>query len=790
MQSNLKFFSLTFLALGLACKPADQAASSRGQVDGLKGTEYSGNKDTLIEEALGDTKADLNVPVSSTNLTFRVSKDADLKSIDAYIVGYVDQLPITRVSDQEFLIASVPSGSQELIVTGLASSNVEDSLGIRLPIEARESTLDLGILSLPRTGGLQGLAEMDGVAGFSTVKLQFPGTKIPAVQLDSIGRYDSSGIPVGTHKLEWEVKDNPNRIPTAATIESALKSQKSTRDIVHSKPNSPSNLKFQPLMNGIALSWVSGGGSPVGYLVYRGAAQDSFQPVNGRVYTPGPEGAGFIVSTGSQQSSQDSGLTADTTYNYRVFAYNRDYVYSKAQTGAATAIAMNSGYSRYRLYIDSVANDCQGEGTAQIQALNFYIDKKWQINDFTNNSNTGRIGRYPATVAVNNLYNSAYEAYFAFQDDNLPWSSTFKSYSVSSPYNVLSNKNPDGIYFDINFGSEKVAIEGLEMLGGEPPFYPECAPDSYYMTGSNDGVNWVVVPGSAHQENTETRVRYYFQNENRPLSPLRWTLLSNEEQVEMSWQSAAGSEVGYMLVRSRMPEPFQAEQGRSYPLGPTGNGYEILLDGPVMNFRDTSFEAPNTPYYYTLFAYDPNRQYAPSIVARATPEKRAAYRYYRFTVLSILGGGPNSAWVDSLQLQINGAWAVNQEFSGTQGFIGLYKVNISHSSASSGHEAVGLFGPGYWQTAKGSFSNFGFCDATNKTGEYVQLDFGSSPVAITGYRALGNTGYDDANKYLSSMYYQVPDLVRMERSLDGQLWEAVDGSVSSDSFATVVEKVW
>ncbi len=72
------------------------------------------------------------------------------------------------------------------------------------------------------------------------------------------------------------------------------------------------------------------------------------------------------------------------------------------------------------------------------------------------------------------------------------------------PYNFRSHKNPDGIYFDIDFGGTRVAIEGLEMLGGEPPFYPECVPDSYYMMGSNDRTNWVTLPGSARQS-----YRYY-----------------------------------------------------------------------------------------------------------------------------------------------------------------------------------------------------------------------------------------------------------------------------------------
>lgn len=782
--------SLFMGLLLLACKPGDQIASSRGQLDGAKTSEYSNNTDTAIDDTLTDTPASVSVPVSGINLTFRVSKDADPKSVDAYIVGYVDKLPVQRISDQEFVIRDVPAGLHEVIVTGLASSDHESNLGLRLPFESSGATLDLGLLNLPPTGGLQGQAEMEGVASFSTVQLQFPGTKIPAITTDAIGHYVGNKIPVGNHKLSWAIKGNPQSIPAAAKIESASNGQKTSRDIVRSKHNSPTNLKLQPIMNGMALSWISGGGNPVGYLAYRGLAQDNFQPVNGQSYAPGPQGAGTIVSVGAQQSVQDSGLTAGTNYTYRVFTYSRDLVYSSPRTGSGTALVMNSGYQRYRLYIESVANNCQSQGTAQIQALNFFINKKWQVNDFTSNTNVGHIGLFPATIAVNSMYNSSYDAFYAFQDDNLAWSSSFKTYDGNSPHNFLSNKNPDGIYFDIDFGGTRVAIEGLEMLGGEPPFYPECVPDSYYMMGSNDGTNWVAIPGSARQESTLTRVRYYFQNEIRPLSPLDFKLLSNEGQIQLSWESAAGAEVGYLLVRSRMPETFLAENGRSYTTGSNESGYEILHDGNQLTYMDTDFEDLQSPYYYTLFSYDANRQYAPAIVGRATPEKRQTYRYYRFHVMSILGGGPSTAWVDSLRLQINGAWVDTYNFTGMQGTIGSMNVSLVESSASGLNHANGLFGAGYWQTARSSFNAGGMWDAVSKTGEYVQMDFGTTPVAITGFRALGNTGYDANNKYVSNMYYQVPDVVRMERSQDGLQWEIIEGSTSGDSFALEIEQVW
>ena len=453
---------------------------------------------------------------------------------------------------------------------------------------------------------------------------------------------------------------------------------------MRSIPNVPTNLDVVARSSSLLLSWSTGGGESEGYLVHKSTlANVGFKPKNGEQYKPGAAEGGDIVYAGTTPYYADPAAKNGIRYYYRIFAYNKNFVYSEPLIGDATARPQDYAYNNYRLYIDSTASDCEAAGSTQIQQLRFHIDNLWQTNDFSNNSPIGKIGPYTVTVSSNTVFNNAYEAFYAFQTNNLPWSTEDNAFGVTDPFDVNRTTFPNGVYINVQFANAAVQITGLEMLGGEPPFLPQCAPDRYHMEGSNDGVTWAMIPGSAHSQVTINRVRYYFTPQNKALTPANLTLLANEAQVSMRWDSSAGREIGYLLARSQTPVPFRPEAGRPYNAGNQG-AYDIVYVGPNAEYLDRGLDASGAVYYYTLLSYDDAYNYSTAIVGRAVPEARRSYRFYRFVIESILGGDglpTYASWVDDLQLQINGQWVTAYEFTGPRGRIGGRDVLVSESSA-------------------------------------------------------------------------------------------------------------
>lgn len=65
-------------------------------------------------------------------------------------------------------------------------------------------------------------------------------------------------------------------------------------------------------------------------------------------------------------------------------------------------------------------------------------------------------------------------------------------FSTQAPFNASKNPAP---YVQIDFGDNPVALEGFRITsGGACP-----APDKFHFEGSNNGVNWKVLPGSAQE---------------------------------------------------------------------------------------------------------------------------------------------------------------------------------------------------------------------------------------------------------------------------------------------------
>ncbi|WP_141734817.1 hypothetical protein [Oligoflexus tunisiensis] len=772
--------SQALLGLLLACNPAGE--TDRRQTD---------------DEDLVERTAGVSVPVSGTNLVFSVDESIDADTLDAYVVGYPDTLTAQKVAGRRYVIRDIPAGARDVIITGASpGARLVDQTfdrGLRLTQELKDGEIvDLGHLTLPKTGQLQGRLEMAGVAAFDTVAVNFPGTKLTGAKPGADGTYTVSNLPVGTHELAAAQADNPVPASTKAAVAEEA-AEKAERVVIRSYPNVPTNLDILTRTNNLVLSWSTGGGDAEGYLVFKSSDGKTFQPKHGESYKPGAVAGGDIVYVGETPYFSDPAVKNGTKYSYQIFAYNKDRVYSEPLPGEGIPRTQDYAYLNYRIYFDSTASDCDGFGGTQVQQIRLHIDNLWQVNDFNANLPAGKIGPYAATISSNSVFNNAYDAFYAFQDNNSPWSSTDNAFSITDPFDVDPNVYPNGVYMSVQFGSTPVQITGMEILGGEPPFYPQCAPDRYHLEGSNDGVTFSAIPGSARSQVTIDRVRYYFAPQTKPQTATRLDLLANEGQVKAHWEKGAGSEIGFMLLRSETPVPFKPENGRPYNVGRQGD-YEVIHVGNASSFMDQGLKSDGTVYYYTLLSYDTDFNYSTAIVGRAVPEARKTFRYYRFVLDSILGGEevPNyTGWTDDLKVQINGQWIDTYSFTSEKGTIGSYEVAVAESTFNGTDRGWQVFTDGKWRTADNTFARQGQSHAVAKTGEFLILDFGSQPVALTGFRIFGNDAVDPVTgDFSDDMFAQIADAMHWERSADGRTWEVIPNSRSTSLAAEPIEVEW
>ncbi len=785
----MRYFQITLSSLAifgflLACSPGEKQSSQRNK----------GDDDELVERTAG-----VSVPVSGTNLVFSVDEGVDAATLDAYIVGYPDTLTAQKVSGRRYVIKNVPAGSREVIVTGASVgarlSNTSFDRGMRIGKELRDGEIvDLGNLSLPKTGQLKGRLEMAGIAGFNTVAVQFPGTKLLGALPLADGTYSVTNLPVGTHQFAAAQADNPEASLSKAAVATEV-AETAGRFVVRSYPNVPTNLDILPRSNNLVLSWSTGGGEAVGYIVFKSISGASavFKPKNGETYKSGAVESGDIVYNGEDQYFSDPAVKNASKYSYQIFAYNKDKVYSEALIGEGQPHLQDYAYLNYRIYFDSTATDCDGQGSTQVQQIRFHIDNIWQLNDFSANLPAGKIGPYPVTVSANSVYNNSYEPFYAFQNNNNPWSTADNVFSLVDPFDVDLAAFPSGIYINVQFGTIPVQITGMEILGGEPPFYTQCAPDRYHLQGSNDGVTFTPIVGSSRSQVTINQVRYYFAPQTKPKTPVHLDLLANEGQVKALWENGAGSEIGFILVRSETPVPFKPEAGRPYNVGKQGS-YDVVYVGSDSKFLDTDVSSKGVVFYYTLLAYDGDFNYSTAIVGRAVPEARPTFRYYRFVVDSVLGGEGTInylSWLDDLKVQVNGRWIESYSFTSEKGLIGTFPVAINESSANGNDKGWMVFADGKWRTSDNSFAKSGQSNAILKTGEFIGFDFGANPVAITGYRVFGNDALDAVTgDFSNEMFSQIPDSTRWERSVDGKVWESISNSRSSSLAAEPIEVEW
>ncbi|SMF29124.1 hypothetical protein [Pseudobacteriovorax antillogorgiicola] len=795
----------------LSCSPTEESTGESSKVVD-HGTSQSGysDKTTDTEEIVSAP----SVPVTGAQLTFKVGSDIEPGSVDAYAVGYVDESKVVQIDDTTYQLEGVPAGEYDVIITAKKegetigkSGNSGYNVGIRMTRHVNNDDSGVEEIDLPYTGSISGRLEMVGVSAFDSIEVGLPGTKLVAMTPEKNGLYTLDNVPVGEHELRISQFENPEALELVSQVQEpdtterlALSIGAEKNMMFFSTPNRPANLSGESFGDRIVLSWASGGAGTSGYLLVRSDGELEQLPTAGQLYE-GQEtlGNGSILYLGSDLYYIDSTVESGSSYTYTLFAYNEKKLYSEPLSKIETAARNPDLAKYYRIYFNSTASDCGGYDTTEVQELRFYIDGQWLSNDFSEETRVkidsqtyeGLIGANRARVSASSVYNDAYAVYFAFQSNNNAWSAASSVFRSSSPFDV---KSADSIYIELEFPEGPKALMGMEILGGEPPFYSDCAPDNFYLARSQDGSSWTPVAGSNRQVSTANEsYRYHFSPPTVPLTPLDYKLSVNEGAVNHQWSSSLGTEIGYLLVRSTSPKPFEPSAGVVYDVGRHGD-YEIVSWGKSLSATENGLLSDGSVYYYGLFSYDAAFNYSDSVLERAVPIAKDYYRYYRFVVDSVISG--EILQLEQLELQFGGVWASDYSFSSEKGSIDSRPVTVTSSStynnlsSYAGHFVFSDNDREFWRSGK-YFESEQFSSHDGiRGGEYIELDFGLLGAAISGYRVFGNDAVNAFGFPSQGEFNAIPDKVHMERSQDGSTWDIIPGSYNDNALFVWTTQEW
>lgn len=439
-------------------------------------------------------------------------------------------------------------------------------------------------------------------------------------------------------------------------------------------------------------------------------------------------------------------------------------------------------YPYYRLQFDNAMTNCGGFNSLCVTRVNLRINGAWRNNDFS--SCAGTFDPFAVDLRASSSFEQEpypcedpwYGPSLAFNNTNRCWGSGQNAVDAEPPYSTKE-------WLEMHFLDEPVTISCVKILGGERGFYNDCAPARFRVKGSYDGWTWYDIPGSERAENTDALVTYCFQPLDRPHEPHPFKSYFHGNRVNFTWEPGNGDEVGYLLVRGTSETTFVPMDGVSYPLGTVGAD-TVVFKGKEEAFSDTDV-MNGTAYYYALYAYNSDNNYSAPAKISGTTKARQTRRYYRLVIDSTYGYEEtpySNAVLVSLELQIDGTWAQNYNFTSSTGTIDGKTVEVSASSVAGEYWGYNVFGDGQWRTKTGLFDLEVESDAVNANSVYLQFDFGSNPVAITGWRAKSTTEEPG--------YQRAPDGMHMQASKLGLTWDNIAGSYSKNLLWEEITQEW
>lgn len=175
-----------------------------------------------------------------------------------------------------------------------------------------------------------------------------------------------------------------------------------------------------------------------------------------------------------------------------------------------TAFSSTPRYRFVRINFLSIRSPSQGANEMSIENLELKWEGRWRQGSFANY--TGMLGPYETTISASSFSQerSGYP-YNVFKrtEPGRVWDTALNAFERFGDYNAIGG--PQWLMFD--FKENPVAIQGIKIDGGDSRFSSgdEGSPDFFYLEGSQNGTDWVLIEGSRF-DNVNTTI----------LTPFEW----------------------------------------------------------------------------------------------------------------------------------------------------------------------------------------------------------------------------------------------------------------------------
>ena len=419
-------------------------------------------------------------------------------------------------------------------------------------------------------------------------------------------------------------------------------------------------------VNSFTVSYTAAAGAPAGYIALRNAGISDL-PTDGTAYSVGNTiGVGTVVYVGSALTFPQSSLTAGTSYNYSIFAYNGSgtsinyYTVTPLTGTASTLVAEPTAQPTSLSFSNITVNSQAGSFAAASPAAAGYITIR-NTSASINPPVDGVVYSVGSTIGSSTVVNISSSTGFT---------STGLTAGTIYYYGVYSYNGSGGMinYFTTSPLSGNTTTLALEPTAQPTGFsYSSVTASSYTVTFVNasptpagyiilrvpgatpptdipvDGVSYTVgntigsstvvqisnattlnetgLPqgatysyaifsgaGAANSTNYLTTAPLIGTASTLATTPsAQPTALAfsaiQATSASVSWTAAAGSPTGYLVLRKVGSAPTGVpSNGVDYTGQTIGDG-TVVYTGTSTSFNDTGL-TPTTNYYYSVFSYN------------------------------------------------------------------------------------------------------------------------------------------------------------------------------------------
>ncbi|MBL7877887.1 MAG: IPT/TIG domain-containing protein [Cyclobacteriaceae bacterium] len=409
----------------------------------------------------------------------------------------------------------------------------------------------------------------------------------------------------------------------------------------------PTALSFASVTSSsFTVNYTAASGSPAGYIAVRGTGTTpTTDPVDGTAYTVnGALGNGTIAYVGSAATFSQSGLTASTTYHYKIYAYNgsgasinyrqtsplsgsqaTDVAAATEPTAQPTSLSFASVTSssftvNYTAATGSPAGYIAVRGTSTAPTTDPVDGTAYALNTSLGNGTIAYIGS-AATFSQTALTASTTYHYKIYSYNGSgasinyrqtsPLSGSQATAAATAPAPTITSFNPTsgevgttvtitGTNFSATPASNTAKFNNTTaaVTASSATSITTSVP-----TGATTGKITVTVGGQTATSTSDFTVTVAVTEPTAQPTALTFANVTSSS-FSISFTGAAGSPAGYIAVRRVGAAPTtDPVDGTAYALDATlGNG-TIAYAGTTSSFSQSGL-TPATTYHYKIYSYN------------------------------------------------------------------------------------------------------------------------------------------------------------------------------------------